>query len=109
MTVKVVPPATVLDSTLAPPPVVGHNNPPSPIDDDPLIDSDEVDRLQPGSRTSKKRWRRHPDPELRMPAPIKFSDGGRNYWRKSWIIDWQRRVEAHSRREQVRASSSEGF
>jgi hypothetical protein len=94
MTIKLVPPAATPDSASS-----------TVVVDDPWLDSDDVDGITPGTRSSKKRWRKHPDPQLRMPAPIKFSSGGRNYWKKSWIVTWLRRVEEHNQRKYAVANS----
>jgi hypothetical protein len=64
--------------TAAPPPESGEC----------YINRDQLRALIPASDMTLWRWQRNP--KVAFPAPVKFRDGGRNYWWLPAIRSWLR-------------------
>ena len=63
--------------------LLAGNGPPT---DDPLVTSAQARRIN-GGISAMTLWRWMQDPAIGFPAPIKIR--GRNYWRLSWIAQFQ--------------------
>lgn len=61
---------------------------------DEYVGTEELKRRFPMSSSARQRWEQHPDPELRFPKGVKFTPGGRLFWKRSWLDDWEARIHA---------------
>jgi hypothetical protein len=68
--------------------------------DDPYVGTDVVHHRFPMSTSARQRWEQHPNPTLRFPKGVKFTPGGRLFWKQSELNAWEKRVHEHTRNSQ---------